>query len=130
MAYSNLVCIPLARELNNVQAADTVLLTWTVPSNLAFTLERVITRVSTAAGASTSGAIKVGKGTSTSWVLLKSCTGVGISAGIGVTKCDKVASVTGATNHFVAGDVLEIRVATTCTSTGKVDVDIIVGLDN
>lgn len=110
MSYSNQVVLPVILDLTIAgKSENDVLLSYTVPSNLGFTLQKVITRVVAACGDTTSATVKVGKGTSSNFVELATTTALGVSAAIGTTKVDKIESVTGATNHFVAGDVLEFR---------------------
>lgn len=120
--------------LNMVQNADTVLATITIPDGMEFVLQGIITKVNTAAGDTTSAAVKVGKGTSTAFVLLKQTTGIGTSAAVTVRKVDAIKPVTNSgvitDTVFTAGDKLEFRVAVPATSTGKVDLQLLIALAN
>ncbi len=132
MSYPNQMILNVGKNVTMVAAANTSLYKMTVPEGMRIHVQEIITRVSEAAGATTSAAVKLLKGTT----LLKQTTGVGISAVIGVTKKDPVATLYDAdrvvtvSNVFEGGDILEIQVAVTATTTGKFDIDLVIGLDN
>lgn len=116
--YSDLKPYHCGDDLNMVQAATTSLYKVVLPTGHREMVVRAITtRVHTAAGDTTSGAINLYNGST----LVKTTTGIGISAGIGVTKYDEIADGT-AGQRFKAGDTLELKVAVTATTTGKVQV--------
>lgn len=116
--YSDLKPYHCGDDLNMVQAATTSLYKVVLPTGHREMVVRAITtRVHTAAGDTTSGAINLYNGST----LVKTTTGIGISAGIGVTKYDEIADGT-AGQRFKAGDTLELKVQTTATTTGKVQV--------
>ncbi len=116
--YSDLKPYHCGDDLNLVQAANTSLYKVVLPTGHRELVVRAITtRVHTAAGASTSGAINLYNGST----LVKTTTGIGISAAIGVTKYDEIADGTEG-QRFKAGDTLELKVATAATTTGKVQV--------
>jgi hypothetical protein len=114
-----------------VAAADTVLYTWTLPSNAkSFTLQRVFQEVTTAMGGTTLGQIKIYRTPSGgSALLLKTCSAFGLTSAAGVAREDEVVNISTCSNKFHAGDTLEIQVAVTATSTGSIDVYLELGYD-
>jgi hypothetical protein len=116
--YSELKPLHCGDDLNMVQAADTSLYKLILPSNHREIVVRAITqRVQTAAGDTTSGAVKLLNGST----VVATCTGVGVSAAVGTTTYDAVTDGTTG-QRFKAGDTLDVQVATACTTTGKFQV--------
>lgn len=130
MAYTDTTRWPLQVTATGVgifdmvQAAETVLFTYVVPTgHPGFTLQAVETDVAVVMGGTTASQINVYKKLSGGAnVLLKTCTAHGLTDAVGTTHYDLTPPISTTTNTFVAGDTLEIQVAVTATSTGKIQI--------
>ena len=118
MAYTNTQTTVFASAANLVQAANTSLGKFYIPTGMTFTLEGVLERITTVLGGTTLAQIKIYKNATLCWT----CNAHGSTDAVGTSIYTAVPPLTAGTNTFVAGDYIEIKVAVTATSTGNADI--------
>ena len=132
MAYTNTQVIPILGAAATGTAGDSVYKMTLPASAKGFYLERVIVVVTTTFNLATAAqSIVVKKTLSGGSAQTLATTGtLATNAAVGTTVMVETPPVTAASNHFDAGDLLDVQIGVTnSTTAGKVDIYLVVALD-